>query len=288
MRAGDHLDPSDLDLLGVEVDDVADDGRSGRFALGRGLIRHDGALYGGTGLAVSVLAMEAASGRDVLWATTQFVSSPLLGTELRWQVEVLAEGRRSTQLLVRTVSDDGVVLTALGSAGRPSEDGLTGRYRSMPRVAGPDTARPWAGAFGEVAKDSWHLKIDLRETELLDPWTGDGTPPVVMWVRRQDGRPFTPVAIAFSADFVPLGVARSAGRMGAGSSLDNSLRFRPGPSTEWVLLELHGDFAYGGYGHGTVLVWDQDGDLLASGSQTAAMKYLWNEGEASRLPTPRD
>ena len=71
MAARDRLHPSDLALVDVEVDD---DGRHGRFEMGPGLMRHDGGLYGGTGLAVSVVAMQAATGRDVLWCTTQFVS----------------------------------------------------------------------------------------------------------------------------------------------------------------------------------------------------------------------
>ena len=289
MPARDRLHPADLDLLDLGPDDVADDGRSGRLTLGSGLVRHDGALYGGTGLALSVLAMEAATGRDVLWATTQFVSSPTLGAELRWEVEVLAEGKRTAQVLVRTtVADTGsLVLTALGSTGISSDDGLTGQYRSMPTVAPPADARPWTGPSGEQPTQGWIQKIELRDTEVVAPGEGGAMPSGAMWVRRQDDRPFSPVALAFGADFVPLGIARSAGKLGAGSSLDNSMRFRPGLSTDWVLMELHGDFASGGYGHGVVYAWSADGELLGAGSQTAAMKFLWAEGEAHRMPVAR-
>ncbi len=282
MPARDRLHPADLDLIDVDVDD---DGLSGRFVLGPGLVRHDGALYGGTGLAASVMAFQAASGRDVLWTTTQFVSSPILGTELRWEVEVLAEGKRSSQLQLRAVHDGGVAFTALGSAGIGSDAGLTGQWRTMPEVAPPTDARPWDPMRGETARrQSWSIHIDLREA----PFAGEQVASTALWARRHDGRPFTPAAIAFAADFVPLGVARAAGKLGAGSSLDNSLRFRPGETTEWILLELYGDFASGGYGHGEVLVWGQDGGLVASGSQSAAMKYLFDEGEPNRLPRPRD
>jgi acyl-CoA thioesterase-2 len=282
MRARDRLHPSDLELIDVDVDD---DGLSGRFVLGPGLVRHDGALYGGTGLAASVMAFQAASGRDVLWTTTQFVSSPVLGTELRWEVEVLAEGKRSSQLQLRAVHDGGVAFTALGSAGIGSDAGLTGQWRTMPKVSPPSDARPWEPMRGANAHpQSWSIHIDLREAAFV----GDEVASTALWARRHDGRPFTAAAIAFAADFVPLGVARAAGKMGAGSSLDNSLRFRPGLTTEWILLELYGDFASGGYGHGEVLVWGQDGTLVASGSQTAAMKYLFDEGEPNRLPGPRD
>lgn len=280
MSSRDRLHPSDLALIDV---DVTDDGLAGCFQLRPGLTRHDGALYGGTGLAVSVMAMQAATGRDVLWATTQFVSSPSSGTEIDWTVDLLADGRRTSQLLVRATAGETVAFVALGAVGTGKDDGLTGQYREMPEATPPEDGRPWGEFATTVDPQSWTLKIDLREADLL----GSGpTTSTALWARRRDGLPFTPAAIAFAADFVPLGVARSAGKIGAGSSLDNSMRFRPGESTEWVLLEVRGDFASGGYGHGTVLVWGQDGTLVATGSQTAAMKYLWGEGEPPRLPLP--
>jgi acyl-CoA thioesterase len=272
MSARDRLHPSDLELIDVDVDD---DGRHGRFELGPGLIRHDGALYGGTGLAVSVLAMQAATGRDVLWTTTQFVSPSERGAVIDWTTDVLAEGKRSSQVMVRAHHDGELVFTALGSVGTARDDGLTGQYRSMPAAAPPEGATSWDSPSGARFPDSWGLKIDLRQAELDDPTAAS----TALWCRRRDGRPFTPAAIAFAADFVPLGIARAAGKIGAGASLDNSLRFRPGEGSEWILLELAGDFAFGGYGHGLVRAWGQDGTLLATGSQSASMRYLWSEGE---------
>ena len=59
---------------------------------------------------------------------------------------------------------------------------------------------------------------------------------------------------------VPVAVARAAGKMGAGSSLDNSMRFHGGVAdTEWVLIELLGELAHGGFGHGSLRVWTADG-----------------------------
>ena len=66
--------------------------------------------------------------------------------------------------------------------------------------------------------------------------------------------------------------------MGAGTSLDNSMRFGEVPEVEWVLLELQGNLAAGGYGHGIVRVWAEDGSYLAIGSQTASMIYIFEEG----------
>ncbi len=274
-----HPHPSDVDLLNL---DVSADGQSGSFLLAPGLVRHDGALYGGTGLAVAVAAMEAATDRDALWASTQFVSQPVMGATISWTVEALAVGKRAAQLSVRATCDGEVAFAALGSTGIAVEDGLTGLYARMPQVSDPDGAPPRVQAMPDVSfPDSWTLLIEMREAQVLGP---DG-PSVAMWARFRDGRPFTPAAIGFIADFVPLGVARAAGKMGAGASLDNSMRFRGGAAdAAWVLLELRGDFAHGGFGHGTVRVWDPGGMLLATGSQSASMRYLFEEGGVSTLP----
>lgn len=280
-----HPHPDDLALLGVEPILLAEDGRSGTLVLGSGLVRHDGALYGGTGLALSVLALGAAARRDVLWATTQFVSSPQMGSRIDWTTEVLAEGRRATQLRLTATVDGVIAFTALGSAGVAADDGLTGQYRAAPPASAPEGSPPWmspgASSGGVLSSDSWTKLIDLREAVLQDPAPNQ----TALWARRRDGRPFTPVGIAFVADFVPVAVARSAGKLGAGSSLDNSMRFRPGSSGEWVLIEVVGDFASGGFGHGTVRAWGQDGELLGTGSQSASMRYMWDPGDSPRLPT---
>jgi hypothetical protein len=94
---------------------------------------------------------------------------------------------------------------------------------------------------------------------------------------------------------VPGAVARAAGKLGGGFSLDNALRFAEvtpsGPrgersrpegrrsserSTEWVLLYLRGDVASHGYGHGSFTAWSSDGALLATGSQTASMTHVFD------------
>jgi acyl-CoA thioesterase len=171
-----------------------------------------------------------------------------------------------------------VVFASIGSTGIGSPDGLTGQWPQMPKVAAPEDSSARTGIAAMEHPNSYTLKLELREAELLEPG-----PDAALWVRLRDGLETTPAAIAFAADFVPLAVAKAAGKVGAGSSLDNSLRFRGGVGTEWLLLELDGELASGGFGHGTVRVWGQDGSLLAVGSQTAAMKYLWDEGEEPKL-----
>ena len=273
--------PSDVALLGLDVDP---DGQTGRFELVRGLVRHDGALYGGTGLAVAVAAMEAATDRDVLWCSTQFVSQPFLGDIVTWEVERLAVGKRAAQLLVRATSKEQTAFVAIGSTGIPVEGGLTGQYVEMPTVQGPEDSSPRLHAMPSTPNaDSWTRLVDMRQAEVL----GAGGPTVAFWARLRDDAPLTPAALAFVADMVPLAVARAAGKMGAGSSLDNSMRFAGGAAdTGWALIELQGELANGGFGHGSLRAWTEDGQLVATGSQSASMRYLFDEGELPNLPEP--
>ena len=174
-----------------------------------------------------------------------------------------------------------VIFASLGSTGRRVEKGLTGQFERMPSVGGPDDAVDrWRGhtRAGQHPDDpTFRRMVEYR----MAP-APEGPGPILMWARFTDGRPMTPAGVAFVADMVPVAVARGAGKLGAGTSLDNSMRFGEVPEVEWILLELQGNFAAGGYGHGIVRVWAEDGTYLAIGSQTASMIYIFDEG--SPLP----
>ncbi len=248
------------------------------FLLQPPFLRHDGALYGGTAIAASVLAMEAATERPTQWVTTQFVKPAQNGSTIAMQTDVLASGRRTAQTRVTATVRDEIVFTSIGSTGARNPDGLTGQFERMPSTGGPDEAEDmWQGhtRAGQIPdQDSFRRAVEYRQMP-----AGEGPGPVLMWARFTDGTPMSAAGIAFVADMVPVAVARSAGRMGAGTSLDNSMRFGEVPEVEWVLLELRGNLASGGYGHGIVRVWSEDGTYLAIGSQTASMIFLWDEGE---------
>jgi hypothetical protein len=114
----------------------------GSFELTPGLARHDGALYGGTGAAASVVAMEAATQRDALWVVTQFIAQAHVGETIDVEVDALAMGGRIAQLQVTGRVGDRTIFGALGATAHPRPGGLTGQYLPMPRVAPPDDCGP--------------------------------------------------------------------------------------------------------------------------------------------------
>ena len=64
----------------------------GSFELAPELCRFDGALYGGTGVAATVMAMEAATQRDALWVVTQFVAQTRVESGIHSTLEVAYGG----------------------------------------------------------------------------------------------------------------------------------------------------------------------------------------------------
>jgi len=259
---------ADLALIPCELGPDRD---SGSFELLPGLSRFDGGLYGGTGVAATVMAMEAATQRDALWVVTQFVAQTRVGSRIDWEVQELAAGKRISQLSVVARADDAVLFCGLGSTAEPRPDGLDGQYLSMPEVSPPDKSPPLLIGPGTPAlRDrGFNRNLEYREAEAVDNR-------VLLWARRTDGFPVTRAGLAYLADMVPMAVARAANKLGAGFSLDNALRFADVPPTEWVLLDLHGEMATLGYGHGSFTAWSPDGRLVATGSQSATMRAVFD------------
>src|SRR5262245_48051733 len=248
------------------------------------LARFDGRLYGGAAIAASIAAAEVVSGRTAVWMTTQFVSTTELGTDVDITAEVLAPGKRTNQVRVTGTGPDGqVVFASLGATGHRRPDGITGEFERGPTVTPPDEAHPWTNPFSAVAraagidvgnvtppKRGFATSVDMREPDILDhPDPGVGR--VCLWVRRRDRQPITPAVAGYMADMVPMSIAHALGEMVGGTSLDNTIRIGSFTDTEWVLLDLRPHLAAGGYGHGVAHVWSEDGQLLATASQTASM-----------------
>jgi acyl-CoA thioesterase len=253
---------SDLDWLGLEHHG---DGRWS-FELTGPLSRFDGKFYGGTGIAVTTALFEAETERAALWATVQFAGSATVGDRIDCHVEVLARGRRTAQVRMTASVDDRVMLAAIGATSEARPDDLSAQFGTMPDVGTPEDAPPWRPntPFAvDFERPSWLQISELREARVPNR-------PHLLWARLRD-RLQTRASLGFLADMVPSAVVQAAGRAGAGTSLDNSMRFGPAPETDWILVDFDPYFVAGGYVHGGARVWSTDGTLLAIASQTATL-----------------
>jgi acyl-CoA thioesterase len=269
---------TDLALVPFEF---GPDPTAAHFVLTPDLARHDGVLYGGTGAAAAVMLMESATQRDALWVATQFVAQARVGERIDVVAQTLAEGKRIAQVQVAARVDDRVIFTALGATAHPRPHGLTGQYDEMPRVSSPDDSAPLhQGPMAELRQRGFSRNLEFREATLDQRELRT----MALWARLTPPvRPMTPAGVAYIADMVPGAIARAAGKLGGGFSLDNALRFAAVPPTEWVLLHLRGDVASHGYGHGSFTAWALDGALLATGSQTASMAHVFDGPDDPRM-----
>ena len=285
---------TDADFLGL-----VDAGSPGHFTfeVQNHLARLDGHLYGGTAIAVSITAAELVSERTALWMTTQFVATAPPRATVSVHAEVLAPGRRTNQVRVTGTDEEGrTMFASLGATGHHKPDGLHGVFERPPVVERPEDSERWVnpvvgvlrkagydGGLPDLPADAgFGAAIEFRGPAIHEhPDPGPGR--ICLWLRRHDGVPVTAALAAFMADFVPLSLAHACGVMAGGVSLDNTIRIGAVEPTEWVLLDLRPHLAVGGYGHGAVQIWTEDGHLLATASQSASLFEM----QLEQLGTPR-
>jgi acyl-CoA thioesterase len=229
-------------------------------------------FYGGAGHSLVSAAIEAATGQRLLWATTQFVAGAAEGDRLDLHVEVLASGKRSTQVRATGHCGDRLVLHGVGTTGVLHGDVPDRTFVAMPEV-------PAVGRCPEVRLPvPGHDRggyLDLAE--LRD--AGSGAGPLLRWWMRFPGFVGTrPAMLGALSDFLPLVLMLAIGVRGGGSSRDNTTRIGAAPDSEWVLVECLPEQAVGGWGHGTVRVWGQDGSLAGTAQQTCGLFALPERG----------
>ena len=241
-----------------------------------------GALFGGCGLGAAIAALEAQSGRDVVWVTVQYLNfaSPPSILELRVDEEV--RGRQMSQSILKATNGDTTVLTAIAALGTRKAP-WSGDFTSMPEVPAPEecpTRKPmarWQTTFQSVMD----ARIaDARELDALDGTPGTGR--AALWIRVPD-LDLSPATLAILADCVPWGVGQALGLRVGGNSLDNTLRIvhRPTPADRdgWVLVDVSIDAIADGFAHGRVQLWARDGRLFASAAQSVVVRE-WNRPPA--------
>lgn len=219
-------------------------------------------LMGGVGLAAAIHAMEAATQRPVVWATAQYLSYAALDERLLLDVDVLVSGRSTSQVHVRAHVGERQVLSVAGALGsRP--DGPTVQF-----VAAPDVPRPQACAQQAWRQSGFDNLVDRFEKRHVptDPDRGHAC----HWVRCRDEVLLDAGLLAIVADFFAGGLETTAGAM----SLDNTLRVHPLPEARpagWLLCDTRFAGIGGGSFHGEMQMFDEDGALLATASQSAML-----------------
>jgi acyl-CoA thioesterase len=234
-------------------------------------------LFGGCGLGAALVALEAAAGRPVVWATAQYLSYAPTGSTLDLAVTLAAEGHRVTQGRVVGRVGESEVLTVNAAAGDPAPAGDGGVWVSPPEVPEPDDCPP--RRLPAFTSTSIFDRIDVRLAkgrtfeELSDGSNTPGDANSVLWARVPGHLEPSAATLAILGDYVTGGVSQPLGRRVMSRSLDNTLRTVQIEPTEWVLCDIHIEALYGGYGQGIAYLWSQAGTLLATASQSMSVRH---------------
>lgn len=233
-------------------------------------------LFGGVGLASSVMAMERTCARPVVWATAQYLSYARVPATVDLDVIVPVSGKYNSQARVKGRVGDTEIFTVNAALGeRPSE--LSHQWAVMPEVARPEDceARPRHSKRHQGV--SLHSGTDVRVVKGRygigasdGEFSEDGH--VQLWAKLKNGHAIDTAALCIFADFLPSAVGNAIGMDAGGNSLDNTIRFRKVVPTEWVLCDIQIHSVHGGFVHGRMHLFAEDGTLMASASQSMILR----------------
>ena len=178
-----------------------------------------GFLFGGCGLGAAISALEQTSGRECVWATSQYLSYAKPGEVMDIDVTVAVEGHQITQARAVCHVGNREILTVNAALGHRDME-LAGQWETMPDVSPPDSygqrqhRMPTEGTINERLEQRM---VRGRDLEALDGTPGDGR--TQLWARIPgviEGVDATTLAIL--GDFVPMGVGQALGVRGGATA----------------------------------------------------------------------
>lgn len=234
-------------------------------------------MFGGVGLGATVEAAERTTGRAVVWASAQYLAYAPRGTEVEFHVVPMVEGHYTSQAQVMAEGRDGQVLRAgLSLGARP--DAPRVQFVKPARVPRPEDCPRMPLRWG-YAPDDMYSRLDVRIAKGWDAAVEEAGQ-LVFWIRPAGAAADAAIdrpMLAIMADFVPasIGNALSDGTADFGAnSLDNGIRFLQIVPTGWVQCEIRVHGAADGFGHGEMLLFAEDGTLMATASQSVILRGL--------------
>lgn len=232
-------------------------------------------MFGGVGLACAVEAAKQVAGRELIWATAQYLSYARPGSELEVDVRLPVQGHNVTQAVINLHCGDEVIISATAALGERSGH-PSHQWMDRPAVPAPADCTEWSAWSHQHGTLMRRLEVRVApDSAALAPRNGvpDPNGRMQMWMRSRDGAPVDATLLALYGDFVPTGAGVALGLDGGGNSLDNTLRLRRVVPTEWVLCDIQMTAADRGFAHGNLRLFAEDGTLMASASQSLVLRY---------------
>jgi acyl-CoA thioesterase len=190
------------------------------------------------------------------------------------EVTLAVEGHQVTQARATGRVGEAEILTVNAALGiRPIE--AAGEWAVRPDVPGPEACPERVRSEAPGESDTVMARVEQRLAAGRQPVEIEGGPGdgrCALWARMPELLEASAAGLAVLGDHVPFGIRQATGRPGGGRSLDNTLRVVRLVPTEWVLLDIRVHAIAGGFGHGLIHLWAEDGPLLATASQSAIVR----------------
>ena len=209
-----------------------------------------------------------------MWATGHYLSYALTDAELLWEVTLAAVGGHVTQGRAVGSVDGREILTVNAALGQDELD-VGGVWVEPPDVPPPDQCPP--RFLPEFFRNTIMDSVEVRRPRVGPSrrWTAPrAAPDSALWARVPGHLTPSAATLAIFGDYVSGAVSQPIGRRAMGRSLDNTLRMVQLKPTEWVLCDIRMHAIVGGYGQGIAFLWSEEGDLLATASQSIGVR-LW-------------
>lgn len=230
-------------------------------------------MFGGVGMASAVAALERTTGRPLIWATAQYLGYARPPSIVDIDVWTPVEGKYNTQANVKVHVDDKEIISVSAALGaRPSE--ISAQWAEAPAAPPPEDCE--ASEHWRATQEGLHSRLEVRMVKGRRGADRVGAPEpdgrTLLWARTREGLPIDATILAVLADFIPQGVGSALGKNAGGNSLDNTLRIRRIVPTDWVLCDIQISGVHGGFAHGSMSLFAQDGELMATASQSLIVR----------------
>jgi acyl-CoA thioesterase len=230
-------------------------------------------LYGGSGFAACVAAMEQFTGLPTIFASAQFTGKGRSGDVISVSPEYISGGNSIKQCRLRAEIGDAPFATLLGATGARDDD-TTHQGVEAPHVLQPHQCEERSVARQISSNLNALFEFRLAGGQLPDrrDWTGTVGQDTAFWIRKRSGKPLSRLDLPVIADLAAMALPSALGKPASGNSLDNNIRFVREADSEWVLSCTQVASVQHGLTHIGTNIFSQDGSILAIASQSMILR----------------
>lgn len=241
-------------------------------------------LFGGVGLAASLMALRTVTGRPTIWATAQYESYTRLDDVVTFTVDERVRGNSVSQARVNARVGEREILNVAAALGQRQGIDTSGQWTLAPAVPPPGQCPKRSLWFGDEA-DNLHKRVEFRVAKGSMRGPAEGGPVSdgnsIAWARPDPeflgaDHPIDEAFVTVVADFVASGIGPAIGQLAGGNSLDNSIRFHRMVKTRWLLCDIRIHGIANGFAHGRMHIFAETGELIATASQSMILR-LWEQ-----------